>query len=203
MTTEWRITGDYVEACNCEVACQCVWLEPPDDDVCTVSLVWNIEDGQYGDTDLTGRKVAMLAYTEEGVMFAPGTEWYVALLIDDEADDDQRAALEEIYFGRAGGIWAAVADAHFETTEVTTAPITFSKEDDEISSTVGDVVTMDVVGKAGFNEDIGTVSPHPLAKGLEPKTGKSRTATVSYNDEFAWDVSGNNSYFAEFDLANA
>jgi hypothetical protein len=203
MTADWRITGDYVEACNCEVVCQCVWLEPPDDDVCTVSLVWDITDGQYGETDLSGRRVAMLAYTEEGVMFAPETGWYVALLVDDEADDEQRAALEDIYLGRAGGIWAAVAEAHFETTEVATAPITFSTDGDEISATVGDVVTMDVVEKAGFNEDVGTVSPHPLAKGLETNTARSTTATVSYDDEFAWDVSGNNSFFAEFDLANA
>ena len=85
MPEAWTIKGDYVEACNCEVACQCVWLEPPDDDVCTVSLVWDIKDGQYGDVDLSGRKVAMLAHTDEGVMFAPGTGWYVALVIDDEA----------------------------------------------------------------------------------------------------------------------
>ena len=203
MTQDWAINGDYAEACNCEVACQCVWLEPPDDDVCTVSLVWDIKDGQYGDVDLSGRKVAMLAHSDEGVMFAPDTGWYVALVIDDEADDDQRAALEDIYLGRAGGIWAAVADTHFESTEVATAPITFSQDDDGISSTVGDVVTMDVVEKAGFNEDLGTVSPHPLAKGMEAKTGKLRTATVSYDDEFAWDVSGSNSYFSEFDFANA
>ena len=203
MAIDWRITGDYVEACNCEAACQCVWLEPPDDDVCTAALVWDITDGQYGETDLSGRKVAMLAYTDEGVMFDPETGWYVALLVDDEADDEQRAALEAIYLGRAGGIWAAVADAHFESTEVATAPITVSRADDEISATVGDVVTMDVVEKVGFNEDVGTVSPHPLAKGFEAKTAKSTTATVSYDDEFAWDVSGTNSYFAEFDLANA
>ena len=203
MTRDWRIQGDYVEACNCAVTCQCVWLEPPDDGVCTVSLAWDIRDGRYGDVDLSGRKAAMLIYTEEGVMFEPGREWYVALLIDEGADADQRAALEDIYLGRAGGIWAAVADAHFETTEVATAPITFSRDGDEISSTVGDVVTMDVAGKAGFNEDLGTVSPHPLAKDMEANTGKSRTATVSYDDEFAWDVSGNNSYFSEFDFANA
>jgi hypothetical protein len=203
MTQDWTIKGDYVEACNCEVACQCVWLEPPDDDVCTVSLVWDIKEGEYGDVDLSGRKAAMLAHSDEGVMFAPDTGWYVTLLVDEEADDDQRAALEDIYLGRAGGIWAAVADTHFESTEVATAPITYSQDGDEISATVGDVVTMDVVGRVGFNEELGTVSPHPLAKGLEAETGESTTASVSYDDEFEWDVSGNNAYFSEFEFANA
>ena len=203
MTQDWTIRGDYVEACNCEVACQCIWLEAPEDDVCTVSLAWDVQDGRFGDVDLSGLKVAMLAVTDEGVMFAPDTGWHVVLFIDEEADDDQRAALEDIHLGRAGGIWAAVADTHFETTEVETAPITFTGDDGEFSATVGDVVTMDVVGKTGFNEELGTVSPHPLAKNLEPKTGKSETATVSYGDEFEWDVSGNNAFFSEFELANS
>lgn len=202
MAQDWTISGDYVEACNCEVACQCLWLEPPDD-VCTVSFAWDIQNGHYGDVDLSGLKAAMLVYTDEGVMFAPDTGWHVVLFVDEEAEDDQRAALEEIHLGRAGGIWAAVADTHFETTEVETAPITFDGDDGDYSATVGDVVTMDVVGKAGFNEELGTVSPHPLAKGLQPKTGESVTATVSYGDEFEWDVSGNNAFFSEFELANS
>lgn len=62
---------------------------------------------------------------------------------------------------------------------------------------------MEVVGKAGFNEELGTVSPYPLEKNLGPKTRKSETATVSDDDEFGCDVSGNNAYFSEFELANS
>jgi len=203
MEQEWTITGDYIEACNCEVTCQCIWLEPPDDDVCTVSLAWRIEDGQYGDVDLSGLHAAMLIRTEEGVMFDPDVGWHVVLLVDEAATDDQRAALEDIYFGRAGGIFAPVAETHVETAEVATAPFSFTRDGGEFSVEIGDVVSMEVVGKAGFNEEIGTISPHPLTKSREMQTGKSTTATVSYNDEFRWDVSGNNSYFCDFELANA
>lgn len=203
MTNDWRISGNYAEACNCDVACQCIWMEPPDDDTCTVSLAWHIEDGRYGDVDLSGTHVALLARSEEGVMFDPEVSWDVVLLVDEAADDDQRAAIEDIYLGRAGGVFAAIADTHYGNTEVATAPVTFTQEDGEIDVTVGDVVSMAVVGKAGFNEGPVTVSPHPLAKGMEPNVGESTTATVSYSDDFAWDVSGNNSYFAEFEMANA
>lgn len=203
VTENWSIRGDYVEACNCDVTCQCIWLEPPDDDVCTVSLAWHIDEGQYGDVDLSGLNVAMLVYTDEGVMFAPDTGWYVVLLIDRQADEKQRAALEEIYLGRAGGIWAPVAETHFETTEVATAPFTFTRDDDEFSVRVDDTVTMEVVGKVGFNDEFGTISPHPLTKSREMNTGKSTTASVSYDDEFSWDVSENNAYLGDFELANA
>ncbi|WP_222915429.1 DUF1326 domain-containing protein [Natrinema sp. SYSU A 869] len=195
--------GDYVEACNCDVTCQCIWLEPPDDDVCTVSLAWHIRDGRYGDIDLSDLSVGMLISTEAGVMFAPDTGWNVVLLIDEAADDDQRAALEDIYFGRAGGIFAPVADTHVETVEAATVPVTFDRNGADFSVEMGDVVSMTVVGKRGFNEDLGTISPHPLTKSREMQTGKSTTATVTYNDEFSWDVSENNSYFGDFELANA
>lgn len=198
----WSIRGDYIETCNCDVACQCIWLEPPDDDACTASLVWQIRDGRYGDIDLSGLGVGLLISTEEGVMFAPETGWNVVLIIDEAADEEQRAALEDIYFGRAGGIFAPVADAHVESAEIATDTISFERNESEFSVEIGDILTVEVVGKPGFNEELGTISPHPLTKSTEMKTGKSTTSSVAYNDEFSWDVSGNNSFFCDFELAN-
>lgn len=203
MTENWQLEGDYVEACNCAVACQCIWMQEPDDGACIASLAWDIHDGSYGDVDLSGLSVGLLVSAEEGVMFAPDTGWDVVLLIDEAADEDQRAAIEDIYFGRAGGIFAAVADTHVESAEVATAPISFDRDEADISVSLGDIGTMEVVGAPGLNEQPGTISPHPLTKDQEMQTGQSTTATVSYDDEFAWDVSGNNSYLGDFELANA
>ncbi|MGQ3719745.1 DUF1326 domain-containing protein [Natrialba aegyptia] len=203
MAREWILKGDYVEACNCDVACQCVWMEPPDDDVCTVSLAWHIEEGNYGDVDLSGVDVGMLISTDEGVMFAPETEWDIVLFVDETATDDQREALEDIYSGRAGGIWAPVADTHVRSADVTTVPISFSRNGADFSVEIGDAIEMDASGAVGFNEEVGTISPHPLTKSTEVQTGKSTTATVSYDDQFTWDVSGNNAYLGDFELANS
>jgi signal transduction histidine kinase len=92
----WEISGEYAEACNCDVACQCVWMEAPDDDHCTAALAWHITDGRYGDTDLAGRRVGMLIESDEGVMFDPSTKLDVVLLVDDEATNEERAAREEL-----------------------------------------------------------------------------------------------------------
>jgi hypothetical protein len=169
----------------------------PADDGCTAALAWHIREGSYGDVDLSGCSVAMLIAAEEGVMFAPGTGWDVVLLTDEAATDEQRAALEDIYLGRAGGIWAAVADGHVDHAETGMAPITFTRDDD-ISVSVGDVA-----GAPGFDGGLGRASPHPLAKSRELTVGKSTTATVSYGDDFAWDLSGNNAYLGDFELASA
>lgn len=203
MPQDWFIKGEYAEACNCDVACQCIWLEPPDDDACAVTLAWQIRDGRYGDVDLSGLHAAMLARSEEGVMFDPDVAWHVVVVVDEAATDEQRAALEDIYLGRAGGIFAAIADTHVESADVTTAPFDFAIADGEITATVGDVASFEAVERSGFGEETVTVSPHPLAKDAVVNTAESTTATVSYDDDFAWDVSGNNSYFAEFELANA
>lgn len=203
MTREWAIAGDYVEACNCDVMCQCIAMELPDGDVCTASLMFHIQSGHYGDVDLAGLSAAMLVHTEEGVMFAPETGWDVVLLIDDEADADQRAAIEDIYLGRAGGIFAAAADAHVETAEVATAPFTFTRDETDVSVEIGDIVSVEATGKDGFNGEPSTVSPHPLTASTEMNAGRNSLATVSYNDTFAWDVSGNNSFLGDFELANA
>ncbi|WP_276253226.1 DUF1326 domain-containing protein [Halomontanus rarus] len=203
MTHEWTIKGDYVEACNCDVTCQCVWLEPPDDDLCNVSLAWHVEEGNYGDVDLSGLNVGMLISTEEGVMFGPETGWDVVLLVDETADGDQREAIEDIYFGRAGGIWAPVADTHVQSADVATVPISFSRDGSDFSVEIGDVLEMDASGAVGFNDEVGRISPHPLTKSHEVQTGKSTTATVSYDDQFTWDVSGNNAYLGDFELASS
>jgi hypothetical protein len=203
MPQDWTIEGDYIEACNCDVACQCIWMEPPNDGRCTASLAWHIRDGEYGDVELDGLSVGMLISTEEGVMFGPETAWDVVLLVDEAADDDQRGAIGEIFLGRAGGIWAAVADTHVRSAEVATVPMDYSRDGSEFAVTIGDIVAMNASGAVGFNEEVGTISPHPLTESHEMQTGRSTTATVSYDDEFAWDVSGNNAYLGDFRLANA
>ena len=100
-------------------------------------------------------------------------------------------------------IWAAVADAHVQSADVAAAPIEFSRDGADFSVEVGDFLSMDANGTVGFNEDLGTISPHPLTSDFEMHTGKSTTATVSYDDQFDWDVSGNNAYLGDFELASA
>jgi hypothetical protein len=32
----WKVEGAYVEACNCEAACPCIFLSPPTEGECNV-----------------------------------------------------------------------------------------------------------------------------------------------------------------------
>ncbi|WP_136601380.1 DUF1326 domain-containing protein [Salinigranum halophilum] len=194
---DWSISGEFVEACNCSAPCQCLWNEAPDDDECTAALFWHIDEGVYEGTDLSDLTVGVLLY-DQGLLFEGG--WDLVVLVDEGASDAQATALEEIFMGRAGGVMGAVAELVEEVKDTAVVPITYDRENGHLSVAAGEIVAIEADAIDGFEAAPGEVSPHPLTvPSMTANTGKSTTATVSFDDEFAWDVSGNNSYFGEFE----
>jgi hypothetical protein len=194
---DWSISGEFVEACNCSAPCQCLWNEAPDDDECTAALFWHIDEGVYEGTDLSDLTVGVLLY-DQGLLFEGG--WDLVVLVDEGASDAQATALEAIFMGRAGGVMGAVAELVEEVKDTAVVPITYDRENGHLSVAAGEIVAIEADAIDGFEAAPGEVSPHPLTvPSMTANTGKSTTATVSFDDEFAWDVSGNNSYFGEFE----
>ncbi|WP_254766493.1 DUF1326 domain-containing protein [Salinilacihabitans rarus] len=197
---DWHLKGEFIEACNCSVPCQCLWHEPADDGGCTFAGFWNIEEGTYGDVSVDGLGAGMLVL-DEGVLFEGG--WHVVLVIDEAADEEQAAALERIFSGRAGGLFEAAAPLVETVEDSVVVPFSYSTEDGHRSFSAGDVVTIEADGAVGFGDEQGSVYPHPFVPPDEqPNTGKTTEATVDFDDDFSWDVGGNNSYFGEFEMAN-
>ncbi len=199
--SQWSIKGEYAEACNCDAACQCWWGEPPDGDECTAAVFWHIDEGEYDGVPLDDLCVGVLIW-DHGVLLDGG--WDVVVLMDEKATEAQTGALEDIFMGRAGGVMGAVAELIAEVKDVAVVPITYSRENGHRSITAGDVVTVEADTLTGLNGEPGTVSPSALAApSMEVTAGKSSTATVSFDDEFSWDVSGNNAYFGAFEYGPA
>ena len=96
MAENWNLNGTYFEACNCDVACPCILLGPPTTGECTVLVAWHIDEGRYGDTDLTGLNVVLAAHSPGHMM---ETKWDVAMYIDEKADEAQQGAIGQV-FGR-------------------------------------------------------------------------------------------------------
>jgi hypothetical protein len=68
---------------------------------CFGALSWHIQDGHADGTSLSGLRVVMsLRYLDQ---VQPSTPWEVVLYVDRDADDAQRAAVADIFLGRAGG----------------------------------------------------------------------------------------------------
>ncbi len=127
--TPWRITGDWWDLCNCAIGCPCVFGSEPTLGYCEGVLTWLIHDGEFGDVGLGGGLAVALVIHFEGSVFDKNREF--GFLIDDRADADQRAALETIFTGRAGGSFAAWRDLTVRVDGVDFVPMTVSKSDQE------------------------------------------------------------------------
>lgn len=103
--TPWRLSGTYLESCNCEAICPCRRVGGRQGGrstygICLGALSWGITDGAAGPIDLSGLSVVLaLRYDDD----EPSSPWDFFLYLDERGDDDQRRALEDIYLGRLGG----------------------------------------------------------------------------------------------------
>ena len=59
MSEKWSLSGTYFEACNCNVACPCVFLSEPTPGECTVLVGWHIDEGTFEGTSLNNLNVAL------------------------------------------------------------------------------------------------------------------------------------------------
>ncbi len=100
MATSWRISGDYVLACNCDYGCPCNFNARPSMGFCQGALAVHIADGSYGDVRLDGQKVAVAVKWPGAIHEGNGV---AAVYIDEGASPTQRDALTKIISGQAGG----------------------------------------------------------------------------------------------------
>jgi hypothetical protein len=68
--------------------------------ICYGALSWRIDEGHFGDVDLSGLATALVIRYDDD---EPGSPWSIVLHVDERGDGAQRAALEEIFLGAAGG----------------------------------------------------------------------------------------------------
>lgn len=115
MTVPWKIRGELVLSCNCDVFCPCVvslGRSRPTQGVCHTWWGLHIDEGHAGGEPLDGLNAAVL-------MDVPGPlaegSWTVGLYVDERASERARGALTEILSGKAGGPtgWFSIMIAEF------------------------------------------------------------------------------------------
>ncbi len=99
----WMTKGTIVIACNCDYGCPCNVNARPTYGHCEGGWTWRIEQGRFGDTNLDGLSIGLYADWPKAIHEGNGI---ATSLIDDRADEAQRAALRTLVEGRAGGPWA-------------------------------------------------------------------------------------------------
>jgi hypothetical protein len=196
MPESWKIAGSYFEACNCNIACPCIFLSPPTSGECTVLLAWHIDQGRLGQTDLNGLNAALAGYSPGHMM---EVKWKVALYVDEKANQSQQNALTQIFSGQAGGHLAGLAPLIGEVLGVKTAPIEFRSEGKRRSLRLGAVAEMEIEGVPGQEGGDVTISSHPFTAvpGFPAVVAKSKQMKFS-DYGLNWEVSNKNGFFSPF-----
>jgi hypothetical protein len=130
MAEDWRIVGDFIDFCRCDVPCRCTFGQPPDEDHCEGVIGYRIREGHYGDVRLDGLNLIGVA-SFDGNIWEEDTRATMGMILDERADDAQREALQTIFGGQAGG-WPQMFAENFvgEVTGIEFAPIDLQISDD-------------------------------------------------------------------------
>ena len=193
----WSVEGTYVEACNCEVACPCIFFSPPTEGECKVIVGWHIDKGRHGDAVLDGLNAALIAY-------APGNmkdgKWKVALYLDERGNDKQQAALQGIFSGADGGHLANLGPLIAQVLGARPARITFDKgANSRFRLEVEGAASTEMQPVEGQGGGTVEIKGHPFAVSPGQAMTVSRASRLNINDHgITCDIAGRNGFFAPF-----
>lgn len=142
---DWTLKGELILNCNCTVFCPCVislGKHLPTEGHCQTWGGVRIDEGTFGDTDLSGLNIGLLI--EIPGMMARGN-WKAAVFIDDRADDVAHDALVAIFSGKARGTTGLFGILVSEFLGAERAPVRFENDGDARRLTVGKKIQGEVV----------------------------------------------------------
>ena len=121
--------GDWFDACSCNIPCPCGFAQAPTNNHCEGVLAYHIREGKFGDAELGGLNVIAVG-TFNGNLWAKEGLATLGIFIDERASDEQRAALQKVFSGQAGGWMGEFAQLVGEVPGLEFVPIEFKVDDD-------------------------------------------------------------------------
>ena len=203
---KWVMRGEYMESCNCDYLCPCVYTNPQGPvtyDHCTAALVFRIDAGNHGQTTLDGLKFVLMI--RSGKVMADGN-WIFAGIVDESANDAQRQALAAIVSGTAGGPPGFIREnlvSDFRGVEF--RPIQFTLDGLKRSAAIPGVVGFEIEGVAPRNRSGEPMYIDNTAHPANRRLALARTRELHVQG-FGLDLDlvgkGNNGHFAPFAWAS-
>ena len=196
MGTNWQLNGTYFEACNCDLACPCVFLSPPTAGDCKALVGWHIEKGSLWELNLDGLNVAIYVHSPGNMVQG---NWKAALYLDERATPAQKDGLTQIFSGQAGGHPKILASLISQVLGVKSVPIEYHSEGKKRRLRIPEIAEAEIEALPGQGGAEVTISNHPLciAPGQSAVVSKSKRA--SYRDHgLELEVSGKNGLYSPF-----
>jgi hypothetical protein len=200
MVPKWRIEGDWIDSCSCNIGCPCNFEQDPTYGYCQGVIAFKIRKGFYGTTKLDGFSVAAVTKIPGNIFKG---NWSLGMYIDSKADPKQREALEAIFSGRAGGLMAQFAPLVKEVKGIEYVPIDFVVSGKKWRLKIGKAVDIEGGPYMGKMTPKGKVTQILNAPMVETGPGEVLTTGVAKKSEvdafgFQWDNVGRSSKYAPF-----
>ncbi len=199
MTEPWRIQGDFLMSCNCDVWCPCVLSlgkAPPTYGRCLSWWAISCQKGHYGDIELDGLTTGLLLETP-GPLAEGG--WALGIYLDEKGSPAAHEALVKIFRGLAGGpiSWFSIMIADYIGSKV--VPITFETKADGWHVSIPKIIdgsVSPVMGADGVTPVMAKNTNYWVGADVVVSTGtKSRIRDWGRN----WDLSGQSAEYAQVD----
>jgi hypothetical protein len=196
----WRISGTYLESCNCPAICRCRRIGGRDGGrstygVCEGALSWVIERGHAGDVDLGGLAAVLACRYDDD---EPRSPWDFFLYLDERGDERQRAALEAILTGGVGGTPLSQFPWAFKPSRqlgVRAVPIEVEHHARRRWFRAGEHVEVRVGGPVVDQEPVTCLIPGHHRSGMEHHGELLRV----HDDPLVFELSGRCAYQSTFD----
>lgn len=125
----WWMKGDWFDVCSCNVPCPCGFAQAPTNNRCEGIMAYHVREGAYGEVRVDGLNViAIVAF--EGNAWAKENPVSIGIFMDERANEDQRAALQKIFSGEAGGWMGVFAELVGEVRGLEFVPIELEVAED-------------------------------------------------------------------------
>jgi len=203
---KWKISGEYMESCNCDYLCPCIFTNPQagaTHDQCTSLQIYRIDQGQFDDVKLDGLAFALII--RSGKVMVEGN-WIFAGVVDAAGSEAQRNALTRIVSGEVGGPPQRVRNTLVgDFRGVEARAITFTRDGLKRSTAIAGVLEFAI---EGVPSRLGNGEPYYLdnvAHSAGRRLALARS-TETHIHSFGLDLDmsgqGNNGHYAPFAWAN-
>lgn len=126
--TPWEIKAREFVNCNCDWGCPCQFNALPTHGQCQATGAIAIDQGHYGDVSLDNTRIAFVFWWPGAVHEGKGK---CVPIVDESANDDQRAALLTIMSGQDSDPFATMFSVYASTMEQVFDPV-FTKIDFDV-----------------------------------------------------------------------
>ena len=116
----WEVQADELVACNCAYGCPCQFNALPTYGNCEAMAGYQIKHGHFGDTQLDGLRAAGVLWWPRAIHEGNGKAF---IIVDERADEEQRAALMTILSGGETDPGATMWSVYASTMEKVFDPV--------------------------------------------------------------------------------